>query len=154
MSLIVGIFLGLFVCGCMGIDIQPWGNAWTMTEWQYYNLVKNATSKGFEYDKRINYWFYDYNKKSMRNDGWVVRGIRTNNITSVWIHEILYIIHPDDHSCITTHLGFGIPRPFWFLDANFTEYIYLLKSRDDKVTRTVHLQKESPGMWLYLLFIK
>ena len=37
-----------------------------------------------------------------------------------------------------------MPRPDWFVDATFHEYIYLLESRDDEIKRTYHFSKESP----------
>ena len=41
-------------------------------------------------------------------------------------------------------MGFGMPRPDWFVDGKFTEYIYLLESRDDEIKRTFHFEKMSP----------
>ena len=147
MSLRVFI-LCVFISIGFGVNIQPWGNAWTMTQLGYVGLNKNDTSTGVYYEKRITYWSYDYNKLSMRQDYWTLRGVNMDlNETSIWINNILYIINNNNGECTKNDMGFGIPRPNWFVDGNLTEYIYLLESRDDLIKRTVHLAKESPGIY-------
>ena len=90
--------------------------------------------------------FADYNKLCYRNDYHTVRGADRINSSSIWIKDILYIIDflQDPFQCQVLDMGFGMPRPDWFVDATFHEYIYLLEGRDDEIKRVYHFSKESP----------
>ena len=83
---------------------------------------------------------------SYRNDYHTLRGAGRVNSTSIWIHNTLYIIDflVEPFSCQVMDMGFGPPRPNWFVDGTFKEYVYLLEGRDDDIKRTYHFSKESP----------
>mmetsp|Transcript_34479 Transcript_34479/g.55321 ORF Transcript_34479/g.55321 Transcript_34479/m.55321 type:complete len:233 (-) Transcript_34479:180-878(-) len=126
--------------------LRPWDNAFTMTQWQYSGVNLNDSSGSYYFDKQMSYMFYDYNKLSYRNDYHSVRGAVRVNSSSIWVNDTLYIIDflTAPFECQVLDMGFGMPRPDWFVDATFHEYIYLMDVRDDDVKRSYHFSKESP----------
>eukprot|EP01012_Entosiphon_sulcatum_P001795 TRINITY_DN1033_c0_g1_i2.p1 TRINITY_DN1033_c0_g1~~TRINITY_DN1033_c0_g1_i2.p1 ORF type:complete len:223 (+),score=55.65 TRINITY_DN1033_c0_g1_i2:59-727(+) len=122
------------------VNPQPWPNQFTGIQVQYQPQFGDV--------KQVSLWHYDFNNNPPRHrfDHHVVRGhmpgLPKNN-SEWWIGTDLYMYDWDLKTCQHLDMGFGIPRPDWFL-TNSTNTGTQWLQHEDRYYQTVQLSKPAP----------
>jgi len=137
-TLVVVIVALFVVCEALPPPPPPWPKQFVTTEVQYWAQEGNG--------KQVSKWWYDFPNARHRIDHTTVRELFppvAKNSSEWWIENDLYIYDFDTNTCEHLDMGFGIPKPDWFLtDSNVTGTQWLL--RDDAFHEVVQVAKEAP----------
>ena len=84
--------------------------------------------------------FYDYLNLHYRADGYLLNNapFATQNLSSYWLGNDLYIYTFDINNCVHLNLGFGMMRPDWFMSDNATIFGEVYATQRSDSARNVY----------------